>query len=156
MEIGRHADRGRALPIHPPTVGRFLGGTTSCQVRIATAPQPTRPNVTTHGHVTRKSSSQPSLRRALQTSTSFGQPAVCQPEKRKVDSSILSLTTSPEETCAALTSGNIRCCARLRTLLLALSNPLATADRRALVHAECTDRPGWPASRMQTIGAYDD
>ena len=60
------------------------------------------------------------------------------PEKRKVDSSILSLTTSPEETYAALTSGNISYRARLRTLLLARSNPLVTVDRRTLVHAECT------------------
>jgi|HubBroStandDraft_6_1064221.scaffolds.fasta_scaffold49465_2 hypothetical protein len=53
----------------------------------------------------------------------------------------------------ALTSENVSCCASPRTLLLARSNPLATADRRTLVHAECTERPSRPAIWMQTTGA---
>jgi hypothetical protein len=61
------------------------------------------------------------------------------PEKRKVGSSILSLTTSPEKTYAALTRENVSCCGRPPTLLFARSHPLVTASRRTLVHAECTE-----------------
>jgi hypothetical protein len=67
-----------------------------------------------------------------------GARAVCQPEKRKVDSSILSLTTSAGYIHRALTSGNTglgresvirsrsRCC------------PFGTVFRRPMLHVGCT------------------
>jgi hypothetical protein len=60
------------------------------------------------------------------------------PEKRKVGSSTLPLTTSTGHDRKPLTSENVRCCAELVTVLLARSHPLVTAGCRSLVHAEGT------------------
>ena len=73
--------------------------------------------------------------------TDPGQKQGCQnsalPEKRKVDSSTLSLTTSPERHVSVLSRASARERAGLRTLLCARSRLLLTVGRRALMHVEC-------------------
>jgi hypothetical protein len=60
------------------------------------------------------------------------------PEKRKVDSSILSLTTSTGHTCKALTSDNVSHDHGLLEQPYDPGCPFVTVLRRAMLHAGCT------------------
>jgi hypothetical protein len=60
------------------------------------------------------------------------------PEKRKVDSSILSLITVQGQRSLALSSANMASVLDYGIRLLARSGPLVTAGRRTLGHVECT------------------
>jgi hypothetical protein len=75
-------------------------------------------------------------------------PQNCQPEKRKVGSSTLPLTTSSERGIYALNSQNMSCCLGRRTLLPARSYPLVTAGRRTVVHAGCTEFAALAIARL--------